>query len=53
MVVVWGSELECEGVKVSCLAVKCWWRVRQMARDEFVRGCNEDAEDWARELRGK
>ena len=22
-----------------------------MARDEFVRGCNEATEDWARELR--
>jgi len=46
-----GSELECEGVGVSCLALKCWWRVRQMGRDEFVRGCNEVTEDWARELR--
>jgi len=47
-----GSELECEGVKVSCLAVKCSWRVRQMSRDEFMRkDCNEATEDWARELR--
>lgn len=47
MIVVWGVRVGMrrgEGVLFSCEVL---WRVRQMARDGFVRGCNEDTEDWA------